>query len=128
MPPEGPKCGKEAYLGYSGRHQVYLNFQPFPPLSLPVATPGKASTAAAAKIMCSIAFSFTLIQFFNKLIFTKRQFLKIVTTLVYIYALLSPFFCSLLLWQKPILHSSISIIIVIIIVINLAILLYVNKM
>jgi hypothetical protein len=105
---EGPKYGKEAYFGYSGRHQVYMNFQPSPSLSLPVATPGKDSTAAAVKIikiMCNIAFSFTLIQFFNKLIFKKRQFSKIVTKLVNISELLSTFFviffslCTLLLWQ-----------------------------
>ena len=39
-----------------------------------------------------IAFIFTLIQFFNKLIFKKRQFSKIVTKLVYISELLSTFF------------------------------------
>ncbi len=49
--PEGPNYGIEAYFGYSGRHQVYMNFQPSPHLSLPVATPGKVPTAAAANIM-----------------------------------------------------------------------------
>jgi hypothetical protein len=29
--PEGPKYGKEAYFGYSGRHQVDMNFQPSRP-------------------------------------------------------------------------------------------------
>jgi hypothetical protein len=49
--PECPKYGKKAYFGYSGRHQVHMNFQPSPPLSLPVATPGKDSAAAAVKII-----------------------------------------------------------------------------
>ena len=80
--PEGPKYGKEAYFGYSGRHQVYMNFQPSHPLSPPVATPGKVSTAATAKIMCNIAFIATL---FNKLIVKKRQFSKIITKLVHIH-------------------------------------------
>jgi hypothetical protein len=31
--PEGPKYGKEAYFVYSGRHQVYMNFQPSPPFA-----------------------------------------------------------------------------------------------
>jgi hypothetical protein len=83
--------------------------------------------------MCNIAFIFTLIQFFNKLIFKKRQFSKIVTSL-YISEFLSTFFviffslCSLLLWQEPILYSNISIIIVIIVVINLVMLHSVVKM
>jgi hypothetical protein len=95
-------------------------------------------TAAAVKmitIMCNFTpFIFTLIQFFYKLIFKKRQFSKIVTKLVYISELLSTFFviffslCSLLLWQEPILYSNTRIIIVIIVVINLVRLHYVVKM
>ncbi len=108
--PEGPKYGKEAYFGFSGRHQVYMNFQLSRPLSPPVATPGKVSTAATAKIMCNIAFISTF--YFNKLIVQKRQFSKIINELVYIYAYI---FCnfslySFLLWQKPILYSNVSII------------------
>jgi hypothetical protein len=69
--PEGPKYGKEAYFGYSGRHQVHMNLQPFP-LSPQVATPGKVSAAGAAKCMCFIAFLFVLIKLLNKLI-SKKQ-------------------------------------------------------
>ena len=29
--PEDPKYGKKTYFGYSGRHQVHMNFQPSPP-------------------------------------------------------------------------------------------------
>ncbi len=74
--PEGPRYGKEAYFGYSGRHQVHMNLQPSPPLSLPVATPGKISTAAAANIMCNIAFIFTLQQFLTNLFSRKDNFRK----------------------------------------------------
>jgi hypothetical protein len=42
--PEGTKYGKKTYFGYSGRHEVHMNFQPSPP-SLHVATPTKVSTA-----------------------------------------------------------------------------------
>jgi hypothetical protein len=31
--PECPKYGKKTYFGYSGRHQVHMNFQPSPPLT-----------------------------------------------------------------------------------------------
>ncbi len=65
--PEGPKYGKEAYFGNSGRHQVHMNLQPSP-LSLPVATtPGKVSAAGAEKFMSYIAFIFVLIKLLNKL-------------------------------------------------------------
>jgi hypothetical protein len=69
--PEGPKYGKEAYFGYSGRHQVHMNLQPSPPLSSPVATPGKVSAAGAEKFMCYNAFIFVLIKLLNKLISKK---------------------------------------------------------
>ncbi len=110
--PEGPKYGKEAYFGYSGRHQVYMNFQRSHPLSPQVAAPGKVSTAVTAKIMqhCIYFYTYTI---FNKLIFKKRQFLKIIIKLVYIYAyifLVIFSLYSLLLWQKPILYSNVSII------------------
>jgi hypothetical protein len=93
------------------------------PLSPPVATPGKVSTAAAAKIMCNISFSFTLMQFFNKLIFKKRIVKNSHYISLYLCIIIFCFFslCALLLWQKPILYSNISIIILMIIVINLVI-------
>ncbi len=121
--PEGPKCGKEAYLGYYGWHQGYFELPALSPLSPPVATPGKVSTAAAAKIMCNISFSFTLMQFFNKLIFKKRVVKNSHYISLYLCIIIFCFFslCSLLLWQKPILYSNISIIILMIIVNNLVI-------
>jgi hypothetical protein len=54
--PECPKYGKKTYFGYSGRHQVHMNFQPSPPPSPPVATPAKVSTAPMEKIICNIDF------------------------------------------------------------------------
>jgi hypothetical protein len=47
--PEGTKYGKKTYFGYSGRHQVHMNFQPSPTPSLHVETPTKVSTAAHSK-------------------------------------------------------------------------------
>jgi hypothetical protein len=48
--PEGPKYGKTTYFGYSGRHQVHMNFQLSPRApSLHIATPAKVSTAAHTK-------------------------------------------------------------------------------
>ncbi len=77
--PEGPKYGKKTYFGYSGRHQVHMNFQPSPPLSLPVATPAKVFTAPMEKIICNIEVFFVLlfVLFYfkktsNKLIVKKR--------------------------------------------------------
>jgi hypothetical protein len=62
-----------------------MNFQRSYPLSPPVATPGKDSTAVTAKIMknCIYFYTYTI---FNKLIFKKRQFSKIIIKLVNIYA------------------------------------------
>jgi hypothetical protein len=47
---------KKTYFGYSGRHQVQMNFQPSPPPSPPVATPAKVSTAPMEKIKSNIEF------------------------------------------------------------------------
>ncbi len=55
---EGLKYGK-TYFGYSGWHQLHINFQPSSlPLSGHVATPAKVYTAVAVKIMCNVAFIF----------------------------------------------------------------------
>ncbi len=53
--PEGLKYGEKTYFGYSGRHQVYMNFQPSPP-SPHVATPAKVSTAAQQKLFVNCDF------------------------------------------------------------------------
>jgi hypothetical protein len=53
--PEGPKYGGKLIFEYSGRHQVHLNFQPFPPPPYPhVAITAKESTAATTNSMCNI--------------------------------------------------------------------------
>ncbi len=69
--PEGPKYGKEAYFGYSGRHQVHMNLQTSPPF--PASCNSWQGSAAGAEIfMCYIAFIFVLIILLNKLI-SKKQ-------------------------------------------------------
>jgi hypothetical protein len=74
--PEGPKYGKTTYFGYSGRHQVHMNFQPSPPPSPHVATPAKVSTAPIAKIMCNIGFFFVIIKLLTNLLLRKDNFRK----------------------------------------------------
>ena len=75
--PEGPKYGeKKTYFGYSGRHQVHMNFQPSPPPFTHVATPAKVSTATKTEIMCNIKFIFVLKKLLNKLICNKHKFRK----------------------------------------------------
>ncbi len=64
---EGPKYGKITYFGYSGRHQVHMNFQPSPPPSPHVATT-RVFTAATAKITCSNE----LILFLKKLEYIEK--------------------------------------------------------
>jgi hypothetical protein len=55
--PEGPKYGKKICFGYSGRHQVHMNFQPSPPPpSPPVTTPAKVSKAPMAKLYATLNF------------------------------------------------------------------------
>jgi hypothetical protein len=53
-----------------------MNFQPSPPLSPHVATSAKVSTAATAKIMFNIEFSFVLIKLLTNLLLRKDNFLK----------------------------------------------------
>ncbi len=60
-PPRRSKLWKKTYFGYSGRHQVHMNFQPSPPPSPPVATPAKVSTAPMEKIICNIEFFLIII-------------------------------------------------------------------
>jgi hypothetical protein len=74
--PEGPKCEKKTYFGYSGRHQVHMNFQPSPPPSPHVATPAKVSTAATAKIMYNIEFISVLKKLLTNLLLRKDNFRK----------------------------------------------------
>ncbi len=86
MPPGRSKIWKRSLFWLLRAASSLYELPALPPLSLPVATPGKDFTAAAVKIikmMCNIAFIFTLIQFFNKLIFKKRKFSKIVTGLYF---------------------------------------------
>jgi hypothetical protein len=108
MPPRRSKIWKRSLFWLFQAASCLYELQPSHPLFPLVATPGKVSTAATAKIMYNIAFISTL---FNKLIVKKRQFSKIITKLVYIYAYIFVIFSlySLLLWQKPILYSNVSI-------------------
>jgi hypothetical protein len=46
---------KKTYFGYSGRHQVHMNFQPPPPF------PTYCNTAPIEKIMSNIEFIFVLL-------------------------------------------------------------------
>jgi hypothetical protein len=101
MPPGMSKIWKRSLFWLFRAASSSYELPALPPLSLPVATPGKDSTAAAVKIIkivCNIASIFTLIQFFNILIFKKRQISKIVTKLVYISELLSTFFVIFLVF------------------------------
>jgi hypothetical protein len=60
--PEGTKYGKITYFGYSGRHQVHMNFQPSPPLPYMLKLLPRFLLLPTAKIMCNIKFIFVLIK------------------------------------------------------------------
>jgi hypothetical protein len=59
--PEGTKYEKKTYFGYSGRHQVHMNFQTSPPPSPYIATPATVSTTPIEKIMSNFEFIFVLL-------------------------------------------------------------------
>jgi hypothetical protein len=68
---------KKTYFGYSGRHQVHMNFQTRPASPFPTCcTPAKVSTAVKAKIMHKIEFIFALIILLTNLLLRKDNYQK----------------------------------------------------